>query len=152
MCIRLNIFILSLIEGETTCNKEIINPDEALIGWARMTCTESKQFICKNDMSIVMRFLVHVSSWTNQDHMTIFMKSTTWYKLQNPNICSGSFPAPIYKAVVFPFFFWQNLSFKDSKPAVRFCNFLSMKHFLLLITFSLRWSKELWLARYRHNH
>ena len=52
----------------------------------------------------------------------------------------------------FLFFFWQNLSFKDSKPAVRFCNFLSMKHFLLLITFSLRWSKELWLARYRHNN
>jgi len=62
MCIRLNVFILSLIEGETTCNKEIINPDEALIGWARMTCTESKQFICKNDMSIIMIFLVHVSS------------------------------------------------------------------------------------------
>ena len=56
------VFILPLIEGETTCNKEIIDPDEALIGWARMTCTESKQFIFKNDKSIVMSFLVHVSS------------------------------------------------------------------------------------------
>ena len=62
MCIRLNVFILSLIEGETTCNKEIINPDEALIGWARMTYTKIKQFIGQNDVSIVMRFLVHVSS------------------------------------------------------------------------------------------
>ena len=24
---------------------------------------------------------------------------------QDPNICSGSFPAPTFKAVVFPFFF-----------------------------------------------
>jgi len=62
MCIRLNVFILSLIEGETTCNKEIIDPDEALIGWARMTYTKIKQFIGQNDVSIVMRFLVHVSS------------------------------------------------------------------------------------------
>ena len=63
---------------------------------------------------------------------------------QDPNICSGSFPAPIFKVVVFPFFL--------TKPVVRFSNFLSMKHLLLLITFSLRWSKELWLARYRHNN
>jgi len=56
------VFILPLIEGETTCNKEIIDPDEALIGWARMTYTENKQFIGQNDVSIVMRFLVHVSS------------------------------------------------------------------------------------------
>ena len=43
-------------------------PDEALIGWARMTYTKIKQFIGQNDVSIAMRFLVHVSSWTNQDH------------------------------------------------------------------------------------
>jgi hypothetical protein len=43
------------------------------------------------------------------------------------------------------------LSFKDRKPAVRFSNFLFMRH-LLLLTFSLKWSKELWLARYKHNN
>jgi len=58
----MQIIFLATLEGETTCNKEIIDPDEALIGWARMTCTESKQFIFKNDKSIVMSFLVHVSS------------------------------------------------------------------------------------------
>jgi len=58
----MQIIFLATLEGETTCNKEIIDPDEALIGWARMTYTENKQFIGQNDVSIVMRFLVHVSS------------------------------------------------------------------------------------------
>jgi hypothetical protein len=43
MCIPFECYLSSmpLIEGETTCNERIIDPDEKLISWAKMTCTKA---------------------------------------------------------------------------------------------------------------